>query len=128
MVELVKCLPIYWEFVRQLRCDPRVKDGFIQQGEITPDQQITYMTTHREDYWICLCDHHPAGFVGVVEDDIRVCTHPDFQGRGLGRFMINEVIKQCPKAIAKIKSDNQASLALFTSCGFKPKFILMSHE
>ena len=29
----------------------------------------------------------------VIKGDIRVCTHPDFQGKGIGSFMIKELTK-----------------------------------
>ena len=40
---LVKCDQEYWEFVRNLRNDPKVKDGFIKNKFITKKEQIKYM-------------------------------------------------------------------------------------
>ena len=125
-MELVNCTEEYWEFVRLLRMDERVVNGFIQTSEITPSQQIAYMTKYAEHYRIALVDGIPAGFVGVIDDDIRVCTHPDFQKIGLGKFMITECMKIWPTAFAKVKLDNLASIKLFESCGFTKKFYILT--
>lgn len=127
-MELVNCTEPYWEFVRNLRNDSRVLSGFIQNIPITQEQQVSYMTKYQDCYRIALVDGNPVGFVGVIDDDIRVCTHPDFQGKGVGKFMITECMKLWPTAFAKVKIDNQASLNLFESCGFKKQFYILTKE
>lgn len=116
--ELVACERIYWEFVRLLRIDSRVLSGFVDNKQITADEQVKYMTINACNYRIALADGEAAGFVGVVDDDIRVCTHPNFQGLGLGKFMIQRCIEIWPSGRAKVKIDNVASSKLFLSCGF----------
>lgn len=127
-MELVKCTPQYWEFVRVLRNDERVQSGFIKSNPISPKDQEYYMHNNAHHYRIALVDKEPAGYVGVIEDDIRVCTHPDYQGKGVGKFMINEIMKEYPTAFAKVKIDNEASLRLFRSCGFKKKFYILTKD
>lgn len=116
---MVNCTKEYWEFVRLLRMDERVIDGFIDRIEITKEQQEKYMSSNQHNYRIVLVEGKPAGYVGVIEDDIRVCTSPDFQGRGVGKFMINECKKLWPNAYAKVKHSNLSSHSLFLSCGFQ---------
>jgi RimJ/RimL family protein N-acetyltransferase len=116
---IVDCTKEYWEFVRQLRMDERVIDGFLQTTPITKEQQERYMVDNSKYYRIALVNRKPAGYVGVLNDDIRVCTHPDFQGLGVAKFMINECIKIWPTAYAKVKHGNTASDKLFLSCGFE---------
>ena len=118
MVKLVKCTEQYWEFVRSLRNDTRVSDGFIDPTEITNEMQINYMKLYSDSYRIALYNNIPAGYVGVVDGDIRVCTHPDFQRLGIAKFMINECTKLWPDSVARIKLNNIHSLRLFQSCGF----------
>jgi hypothetical protein len=118
-MELVKCTLEYWEFVRLLRTDGRVVDGFVENVQITPPQQQAYMKKYSDSYRIALFNGEPAGFVGVVYDDIRVCTHPNFQGKGLGKFMIDECMKIWPKSTAKVKLGNVVSDKLFLSAGFE---------
>ena len=117
-MKLVNCTPKYWEFVRKLRLDERVIDGFIKTKQITKEEQISYMKNNSKYYRICLINKQAAGYVGVIDNDIRVCTHPDFQGKGIGKFMINESMNIWPTAFAKVKLNNHMSIRLFESCGF----------
>ena len=84
------------------------------------------MNNYSKSYRIALVDDRPAGYVGVIDNDIRVCTHPDYQGKGVGKFMINESMKIWPDAIAKVKVNNKASLKLFEACGFKKNYYILS--
>ena len=118
----------YWEFIRNLRNDERVKAGFIQQEHIDPESHIKHMMSHRDNFFVCVADGEPAGFVRVLGDDIGVCTHPDFQKRGVGRFMVTELVKLYPDVVAKIKLTNEASIKLFESCGFVKKYYLLEKE
>ena len=118
-LKLVDCGPEYWNFVRVLRQDERVAEGFIETTPIEYQQQQIYMQKYNKNYRIALVDGEPAGYVGVIDDDIRVCTHPSFQGMGVGKFMINECMKIWPTAYAKVKHGNTASDKLFLSCGFE---------
>jgi hypothetical protein len=99
--------------------DERVIDGFLKTTPITKEQQANYMSSNSQHYRIALVNRKPAGYVGVLNDDIRVCTHPDFQGLGVAKFMINECMNIWPTAYAKVKHGNEASSKLFLSCGFE---------
>jgi ribosomal protein S18 acetylase RimI-like enzyme len=127
-MKLVECSPKYWEFVRILRNDERVLEGFIESTNITHEMQNKYMSTHCQFYRIALIDGIPVGYVGVIEDDIRICTHPDFQGKGIGKFMVNKCMEIWPTAFAKVKINNEASLKLFESCGFTKKFYYLTKD
>ncbi len=117
-LKLVNCDTQYWEFVRELRLDFRVVGGFLNSNHINPIQQNEYMKEHSDSYRITLVDGAPAGYIGVIENDIRICTHPDFQGKGVGKFMINAAMEIWPNAEAKVKLSNKISAQLFISCGF----------
>ena len=123
-MELVDCTKKYWGFVRNLRNDERVKDGFIKSTYITEDMQEAYMVVHYKYYRIALIDNAPVGYIGVIEDDIRICVHPAFQKRGVGKFMIEESMKIWPSAEGKVKLGNEASMNLFKSCGFKEAYVI----
>jgi ribosomal protein S18 acetylase RimI-like enzyme len=111
---------------RILRNDPKVQEGFIISSNITSDQQKKYMEVYSGHYRIALLDNIPAGYVGVIEDDIRICTHPDYQGLGIGKFMLEEIMKEFPSAYGKVKIDNEASKNLFKSVGFTESFIIFT--
>jgi RimJ/RimL family protein N-acetyltransferase len=118
----------YYEFIRQLRNDPRVKSGFIKTEYITPLQQEIYMQKYASFYYICLYKEEPVGYVGVVDNEIRIATHPDYQNLGIAKFMILEIRKEYPTAFAKIKIENEASLKAFTRAGFVIKYYLLEQQ
>ena len=106
-----------YEFIRKLRMDDRVKSGFVEDVNITIKDKQIYMEKYKDCYRICLLYGKHCGYVGVIDDDIRICTHPDFQGKGVGKFMLSEIVKIFPSAKGRIKKDNLASIKLFESCG-----------
>jgi len=123
--KLIKNTEEYWEFIRKLRNLDSVKKGFIKQEKITKKEQQEYMKENGHNFWICLEDLEPVGYVGIIDDDIRVATHPDHQKKGVGTFMINEIMKIYPNAYAKIKIENDASIKLFERCGFVKKYFIL---
>ena len=118
-LELVPNEEKYWEFIRNLRIMKGITQGFVEQKDITVEQQQEYMKQFNNNFYICLYKSNPAGYIGIIENDIRVATHPQFQGKGIGSFMVNSVMEMHPDAYAKVKIDNIASYNLFKKCGFK---------
>ena len=127
-MELVKNNYIYWEFIRNLRNMDGVRQGFINQDIISQQEHEAYMKKNSNFFWVCIDKAVPIGYTGVIENDIRVATHPDHQGKGVGSFMINEIMKINPNAFAKVKLENQSSLKLFESCGFKKKYYILEKQ
>ena len=115
----------YWEFIRQLRSDKRIQSGFIEKVTITKKEQEAYMNKYKDNYYICLCDGSPCGFIGEIDGDIRLCTVPEFQGKGVGSFMIREITRIRPNVFAKIKIDNKSSLKAFEKAGYVKKYYLL---
>ena len=122
-LELVECERKYWDFILELRNS--LREGFIQQETIKLVDHYRYMETHSCDYYVALENGTPVGWVGEINKDIRVATHPDHQKKGVAKFMINELMKLRPKSYAKVKLDNEASIRLFESCGFKKRFYIL---
>lgn len=117
-MHLVKNKFKYWEYIRSLRNDPLIKDGFLVQDYITDEQQRDYMRTHNDDYYICLNVDMPVGYIGAVDNDIRLAVELQHQRKGVGAFMLTEFMKINPQARAKVKIDNITSQSLFERCGF----------
>ena len=128
MLEFVKNKKQYFEFIRNLRNDSRVQDGFIESSKITQEQQIEYMKTYKNNFYICLSDGNPVGYIRQIDGDIGVCTHPDYWGKGIGSYMINELMKIHPECYARVKLDNIASVKAFEKVGFKKKYYLMERD
>lgn len=133
-MRLIENDEIYWEFIRHLRNDPYVKKGFISQREIGFAEHWEHMNEFAHCYYLCveydeIDDYdYPMGYCGVINDDIRVAVSPEYHGKGVGTFMINELMKKHPRAFAKVKINNEASLRLFEKCGFKKKYYILEKE
>lgn len=127
-MELVDNNIKYWDFIRNLRNDKRVNGEFIEDTYVSEKQQIEYMKKYSSCYRIALLDGNPVGYVGVIDNDIRICTHPDYQGMGVGKFMLNNCMKIWPHAEAKVKISNIKSLKLFETLGFSKQFYLLKKE
>jgi len=128
VMELVPNEKKYWDFIRTLRNNERVQVGFIEKVNIIPEQQADYMNIYKDNYYVCLLNGKPVGYIGVIDGDIRVATHPNFQGQGIGVFMIRQLHNIHPKAYAKIKIDNIPSLKAFEKAGFKIKYYILENN
>tara|TARA_R110000824_G_scaffold8429_13_gene38272 strand:+ start:13047 stop:13439 length:393 start_codon:yes stop_codon:yes gene_type:complete len=118
----------YYRFISDLRCDPRVQGGFIETvNKISDEDQSIYMNSHGGEYFICLYDNKPIGFVGSVDGDIRICVLPEYQRMGVGKFMLKHIIKEFPESHAKIKIDNEASQRMFEDCKFLKKYYIYEY-
>jgi hypothetical protein len=123
--ELVPLTPKFFEFVRDLRNNPEIKDNFITQDYITVDSHNNYMSENAKSYFLCLRNGEPVGFIGVVANDIRIAVLPTQTRNGAGTFMLEKISEIFPTATAKIKIENESSLKLFESVGYKKRFYLL---
>ena len=55
-MELVNCTEKYWEFVRKLRMDSRVEEGFVEKNKITKKMQIEYMKKNSIFYRVAVVE------------------------------------------------------------------------
>ena len=126
MFKFVKNEKKYWNFIRELRNDSRVQNGFVDElPQITEEQQNEYMKKYNDIFYVCIEGDLPVGYIRHLDGDIGVCTHPDYWGRGIGSFMIDELMKLHPNSYAKIKLDNEASIRAFEKVGFKKKYYIL---
>ena len=82
LMDRIDVIPVtsqsHFEFIRVLRNDVRIQDGFLERVPITADQQEAYMARYADHYLIAMAAGQPAGYAGSIDNDIRVCTHPEF--------------------------------------------------
>jgi|TARA_B110000858_G_C17641983_1_gene398522 RimJ/RimL family protein N-acetyltransferase len=122
-MELVNCDRQYWEFVRKLRINPKIQEGFFSYAEITQEQQEGYMSKNQGDYKICLVDGEPAGYVGLLKShEITYCVSPNFQGKGVGTFMVKEYSLYWDSIDAFVKVDNIPSQKVFEKLGWEKQY------
>lgn len=117
-MELILNNEKYWEFIRKLRNHPIIQEGFIETVNITPEQQKGYMSKYNDNYYICIKNNVPVGYVGEINNDLRYAVDPDYQGKGIATFMVNKFMKIKPKCYAKVKHLNVSSHKVLLKCGF----------
>lgn len=115
----------YWEFIRALRSNKSVENGFIDKVQISKKEQEIYMNKYNDNYYVCLNEQIPCGYIGEINGDIRLCTSPEFQGQGVGTFMIKEFTKIKKNIFAKIKVENISSIKAFEKAGYEKKYFLL---
>ena len=114
----------YWDFIRALRSNKSVENGFIDKVQISKKEQEIYMNKYNDNYYVCLNKQIPCGYIGEINGDIRLCTSPEFQGQGVGTFMIKEFTKIKKNIFAKIKVENISSIKAFEKAGYEKKYFL----
>lgn len=127
-LEVVDNQRCFWDFIRRLRSDPRVQDGFRNNVQITEAEQEAYMEARADCYIIAVENGKPVGFAGVVDNDIRVCVDPAQQGRGVAKSLLREIISRHPGAEAVVKVENTASRRLFDGLGYQPRYVVYSRD
>lgn len=122
------------EFIRYVR---NHKDNvkFFPTGAVDIETHKEYMSKKYKYYYICWYNEdYPKGFlskvgwVGVDDNDIRLAVHPDFKRKGVGEYMVKQIIKLFPKAKAKVSVDNQPSYELFRKLGFYDEFVILGKK
>lgn len=106
----------YGEFIRKLRLHPQLKTSWVKQVKITKAQQKEYMKIHGENYYVFLDkSNKPLGFVGVVDNDLRLAVLPEYQHTGIGKFMLDFIRIKHPDMIVKVRKTNKAGQSFFTT-------------
>lgn len=120
-MKLVNCDKKYWEFVRSLRTHPENQNSFQTQTEITSEEQKAFMLKNSKNYKICILKGMPVGYVGLInENEVTYCVDPKCKGKGIGTFMIKEILKEGIDAY--VKMDNIASQKVFEKLGFEKQY------
>ena len=118
---LVACSREYWSFVGRLRANPKVKDGFCERAVFDEEKQIKYMKKNSKYFYICLIEGKPVGYIGLISssrDEVTFCVNPEYQGRGIGSFMVKKLMQMSINIWAKVKHNNIGSIHIFEKLGF----------
>jgi RimJ/RimL family protein N-acetyltransferase len=121
-MELRRATYLDWEFIRKVR--NAGKEGFFVSEDVSIDEHEKFMAMHGRDYYIGVEEGEDVGFIGVVNDDIRVGVCKKRRGRGLGSKLIKKYTDEFLQSgrqhyvEAVIKKDNIASITAFEHAGW----------
>jgi len=118
----------YWEFIRQTRNDRHFNYAFIDQSEITVEQQERYMTENGHNFFVCIIDNKPVGFIGYVDNDVKIYVNLEHLRKGIGTLLMKETKHLYPEAKVKVRYENQEALAFFISLGYKIECFLLKEK
>jgi len=121
----------YWEFIRQLKNDPIARKNSGHAHIISVSEHENYMNSYGHQYYICLDESRPIGYVGHnATNYISVAVISSYRGKGVGKFMLNYIKERPPLTSAKavVRMDNEASIKLFESCGFTKKYYIFEGD
>jgi GNAT superfamily N-acetyltransferase len=127
-LKLINASEVSFEFIRGLRNNPENAHAFVNNEFISPESHTKYMFEHLGEYFVCFKRQIPVGFIGVVDNDIRLAVCKEYRNQGIAKFMVSEIMLRFPQAIAKIKVTNEASVALFESLGFTKNFYVYQRD
>ena len=76
---------------------------------------------------VALYNSNPVGYVGIFNNEITIAVIPDFQDRGIGLSLLQDMRKspafKKEKTYAKVRPENIKSLKAFKKAGFKTKYL-----
>jgi RimJ/RimL family protein N-acetyltransferase len=133
-MELVECSNLpgdHWYSILDIRNENC--EGFGDSSIIPIATHHAYMFKNYSNYLVCIeeteeskrVNEEVVGFIGHVENDIRLATKKTHQNKGVGKFMVEAFIEKFPNSFAKVKINNEASRRLFESCGFRKKYYIL---
>lgn len=131
MRKMVKNKPQYWEFIRELRNDDVLRANSMNHHLISPEEHAAFMQTYQDQFYVCVEDGTPIGYVGTnAQDYISIALVTEARGKGVGKYMLQYLRKEMSarKMRAIVNITNEASLRLFEACGFVKKYYIFEGD
>lgn len=106
----------HYEDIRRIRNLNRMSFG--NKDEIDAATHKKFMDKHAVNYRVVLNRNLVVGFIGQVENDLRLAVHPSNQQQGIAQFMYPLFLEEYPDVTVKVNRDNDKSLAFFKKVGW----------
>jgi ribosomal protein S18 acetylase RimI-like enzyme len=72
------------------------------------------MSKYGSNYYVfCLENDVPIGFIGVVDNDLRIAIDPDYKTKGVGSKMLIFILKKYPTLDIKVRKTNISGQQFF---------------
>lgn len=116
---LRSCQPSDFEGIRDIRNANR--HAFSNSHLLTCEEHAKFMHLHHSTYRLAFYKTTLVGFIGQVDQDLRLGVSPLWKRKGVGRFMVKNFCRLYPKITVKVKRSNSPSLEFFKSLGWIPQ-------
>ncbi|MEO6521837.1 MAG: GNAT family N-acetyltransferase [Mucilaginibacter sp.] len=110
----------YPELVKVWEASVRATHHFV------PEEDIVYFRTLVPQYFdavnLCVIRHGDkiSGFLGTGDQEVQMLfLHPDWRGKGLGKFFIEFAIKECGVTKVEANEQNAQAVGFYERMGFK---------
>lgn len=108
----------YWEYIRLVRN----ANGkcFGNSDEVEVEEHYKFMSNHAGTYRVVLQGDEFMGFIGHVNNDVRLATNS--KGKGVAKYMWDRFIEEFASIDLEVKvlKDNGRSLSFFRKQGYVP--------
>lgn len=118
-----------WDFILQLR-NSLYKFFYIQKKPLEKSEHYEYMEKQKSNpkfhQWIITLDENDVGYVRILDLDVGIMIHEEFQKKGIATIALSLVEKKAvelglSKLIARIDKDNLSSKKIFEKNGYVEK-------
>ena len=115
------CKPLYWDLIGKLRATSEISQFFCEEYQFNSELQTKYMEVNSKYFHVVLVNEEFAGYIGLIgpnRNEITYCVDPKYQNKGLGTYMVTQIMQLSPKIWAKVKHNNPSSIYIFQKLGF----------
>lgn len=127
--------PEHFQFLYCTRRHSRVAARLVGTPPSSYEEHLRYLDrVLRKSHWVFVARTVTKELVGYsqiydVQEgrfEVGFAVHPDFQGRGYGRMLVNATIEEGSRLfpgrriVLVVKRDNQHAIHLYETCGFLP--------
>ena len=106
-------------FVRDLRNNPDDRKFYRKKDYINPEDHARFWGLHWKDYYIIEIDGNISGFLGFVSNDFRIAISEEYRGKGYGKKVIEDWLKEFKQKLVYVHKMNKKSLRIFEANGFR---------
>jgi dTDP-4-amino-4,6-dideoxygalactose transaminase len=108
----------HYEDILRIRNAHRSCFGNTEEIDFVTHKQ--FMGKHAVTYRVALKSCRVVGFIGHVQNDLRLAVDESLQGHGVAQFLWSVFVKEFPDVTVQVKRDNERSLRFFKSLGWHP--------
>ena len=126
-----------WDFILNLRNQFYVDSFYEQKKPIQKEEHYEYMKKQNSNpnfhQWIATDGNEDFGYIRILDKNLNVMVEKEFQGKGIGKIMVNIVEKKALSlGIKKLKAEvivgNESSKKMLIKNNYKLKMHLFEKE